>query len=282
MIIQIIIIVSLLLYIPLEDYTIKVCKRFIDNALDNLLCKIGNMGYKISRHGYDDIKNSKIAFESITKNKVEMQLHKIAIFIPFINILTIKHIEDVENQLFIDKAIKSDIIVPMDKKEKEMYIKLNRQQKINYLISVACSNEDTMIIGFIGDKPIIMDYASIPIYYPKLTPLAYTLGEVKKLNKVLGDKYKLCRANGKNIAIIGVDDDLLNCNLKKLALYDEGKNSYPFEDISEIDAADKKFIVYPFYLEEDSQKKLDNCIEEIRCERHSSNGEKTHIKLLKL
>lgn len=264
----------LIAYVKLENITLDRCQNIAKNSFNRLLCQIGDSGYKIDKEGLEKLKNEDIIINR-TKNKFIMKLQYLAIYIPYINMLVIKYIEDKENKIFIKEAIEKNIFTAMNEKEKEYYKKLiTDEQKANYLTFEACSNEDTKILGFINNRPILLDTKAIPLTNEKLIQLSYTLDEVKKLNSVLDGQYKLCDIGGKKIAIIGVDEEILNGNFKRIIIADEDKSIYNFKDINEKEAANMNFIVYPFLINDTDKENLNKVIEEIRENRH---GKKIYI-----
>lgn len=210
---------------------------------------------------YQKVQNEKIQKEKSLLNKA---IRGILSLTPGVNLLIagIKTYQ-IEHLDLEDEDLKA-IIQPMTEEEKKMYKSLKtKTQKIGYaaIVTEKKANED--LIGYVGNKAIIVQQNLVSIPNDQLVPLAYTLEEVKELNEVTGLSYKLGRMDGINTAIIGLpnsDKHFDSVKLKK----DNFTKVHDYKLFSEEEAKDKTFIVYPYSKE----KEVLAFVEELRKKRH--------------
>ena len=149
-------------------------------------------------------------------------------------------------------------LVPMFEEEKEMYedsfnTKLSgktiRRSKIEWL-----------------DWYISTQYGLVSLCYEKLMPLDYTLDEVKRLNEATTYSYRIGKMDGKNIAIIGIPNP--NGTIKRIRSKEDNYNTiHMYENMTEEEAKNKTFTVYPFTIYEETQSEVEKVVQEIKQSR---------------
>lgn len=244
------------------------------NTEINSLLEIAKNGYKIDKKKFEEEKNK------LTKEK--NLLDTILLYIPGINILhaEIKHIISKKTIFNPDNPEIQKILVPMTDKEKEQYAKIKeKSQKIIFIAFCMEKNNKEDELLFINKHPLIIKkYSQITLDYEPLLPLAYTLDEVKKLNTATTYSYRIGRIDGRNVAIIGIPNSQIQVNSIEFKT-NEYSATYDYEEMSEEQAQNTTFIVYPYstYKKEEVQE----AIEEIRRNRIDNATKKNLEQLLK-
>lgn len=241
----------------------------LNGALDSVL-EISKNGYKIDKNTLDEF-SKKQKKEKQSKNKgIKRLLGGIILFTPGVNLISsIIKVNKLKKSVMNDPMIKESII-PMTDKEKEQYAKLEgKMQKLAFTaFTTKKGNNDEEFFGFVGNRPIVVDHGLTAIYCEELMPLDYTLDEVKRLNDATTYSYRIGKIEGKNVAIIGIPNP--DSQVSRIQFKKENYNiTHAYEKMTEEDAQDKTFVVYPFttHYEEDVQK----VINEIKQSRtHSS------------
>lgn len=241
----------------------------LNGALDSVL-EISKNGYKIDKNTLDEF-SKKQKKEKQSKNKgIKRLLGGIILFTPGVNLISsIIKVNKLKKSVMSDPMIK-EALIPMTDKEKEQYAKMEgKMQKLAFTAFTAKKgNNDEEFFGFVGNRPIVVDHGLTAIYYEELMPLDYTFDEVKRLNDATTYSYRIGKIEGKNVAIIGIpnpDSQVSRVQFKK----ENYSITHAYEKMTEEDAQDKTFVVYPFttHYEEDVQK----VINEIKQSRtHSS------------
>ena len=158
-----------------------------------------------------------------------------------------------------------EVLIPMTQEEKDFYSRLEgRFQKVMCATFSITKKEEEELMGFDGKHPIIVDHGLMSIYNEKLLPLAYTLDEVKRLNEATTYSYRIGKVDGRNVAIIGIpNSNKAVCRLEFVK--EDGGVKHTYESISEEEAQNSTFIVYPF--SSDDEEEVQKVIEEIRASR---------------
>ena len=231
----------------------------LNGALDSVL-EISKNGYKIDKNTLDEF-SKKQEKEKQDKNKgIKRLLGGIILFTPGVNLInSIIKINKLKKSVMSDPMIKESLI-PMTDKEKEQYAKMEgKMQKLAFTaFTTKKGNNDEEFFGFVGNRPIVVDHGLTAIYCEELMPLDYTLDEVKRLNDATTYSYRIGKIEDKNVAIIGIpnpDSQVSRVQFKK----ENYSITHAYEKMTEEDAQDKTFVVYPFttYYEEDVQKVID-------------------------
>lgn len=110
------------------------------------------------------------------------------------------------------------------------------------------------------------DYKLTSLCYEKLMSLDYTLDEVKRLNEATTYSYRISKMDGRNIAIIGIPNP--NGTIKKIRSKEDNYNMiHMYENITEEEAKNKTFTVYPFTIYEETQSEVEKVVQEIKKSR---------------
>lgn len=231
----------------------------------DLMIEISNRGYKIAKEDLE-------AYEGKYKNTSDISTFKkivgnIIFFTPGVNmIVTAINGNKLKKAMLEDEEIKA-LLIPMTEEEKEQFKKAKTYfEKLVITAVNVDKKEDEEYVGMIGGKVFTVDHGLSSIMYDELTPLAYTLDEVKKLNDATTYSYRIGKLDGKNVAIVGIpnpDSPMKRIQLKK----EDYKITHDYEIMSEEEAKDKTFIVYPFKYDDDIKEKLDKAIDEIIASR---------------
>ena len=149
--------------------------------------------------------------------------------------------------------------------EKKQYAKMEgKLQKLTFTAFTASKESEEEFFGFIGKRPIIVDHGLTSLYYEPLMSLDYTLDEVKRLNEATTYSYRIGKIDDKNVAIIGIpnpDSPVSRIQLKS----EDYKITHTYEKMTEEEAQDKTFTVYPFMSETDD--KVQKVVDEIKQSR---------------
>ena len=146
----------------------------------------------------------------------------------------------------------------MFEEEKEMY-----EDSFNTKLSgktIRCSKIEWL------DWYISTQYGLVSLCYEKLMPLDYTLDEVKRLNEATTYSYRIGKMDGRNIAIIGIPNP--NGTIKKIRSKEDNYNTiHMYENMTEEEAKNKTFTVYPFTIYEETQSEVEKVVQEIKKSR---------------
>ena len=233
------------------------------------IVELGNKGYKFvtekDGHQLPRIKEL-IEEDNKTNGTVKARIRRtkglILTLAPGINIIHSMFQRRKIKKDIVNSAGSESVIVPMTDEEKEQYARLkNNKQKISYLTLISDENHQEYL-GFIGDRIVVCENVT-DLKYEKLPAIAYTLDEVKKLNDVTTNSYRLGTIDDDSVAIIGFPNPA--AVIKKVSFKDETIRSHEFIPMTEEEAANKRFTVYPYA--EDTDGKIANAVEEIRNNR---------------
>lgn len=231
----------------------------LNGALDSVL-EISKNGYKIDKNTLDEFSKKQKKEKQRKNNGIKRLLGGIILLTPGVNLInSIIKVNKLKKSVMSDPMIKESLI-PMTDKEKEQYAKMEgKMQKLAFTaFTTKKGNNDEEFFGFVGNRPIVVDHGLTAIYCEELMPLDYTLDEVKRLNDATTYSYRIGKIEDKNVAIIGIpnpDSQVSRVQFKK----ENYSITHAYEKMTEEDAQDKTFVVYPFttHYEEDVQKVID-------------------------
>ena len=211
--------------------------------IDSVL-EIPNNGYKLDK----DLLDEKKAKEKTQKpNSTKMVLTTMLLLAPGINLIytSIKGVK-LKKGIMKDPEMKK-YLIPMPEIEKEKYAQLKSKfWKLKWAT--------------------FADYKLTSLCYEKLMPLDYTLDEVKRLNEATTYSYRIGKMDGRNIAIIGIPNP--NDTIKRIRGKEDNYNTiHMYENMTEEEAKNKTFTVYPFTIYEETQSKVEKVVQEIKQSR---------------
>ncbi len=230
----------------------------LNGVLDSVL-EISKNGYKIDKSVLDEYEKRQAEQKKEKTNGLKKALGVVLLFVPGVNLLRagIANIK-MKKSVMNDPQIK-EALIPMTDREKEQYAKMEgKMQKLTFTAFTTAKENEEEFFGFVGKRAIVVDHGLTSLYYEELTPLAYTLDEVKKLNEATTYSYRLGKIDGKNVAIIGIpnpDSPVSRIQFKS----EDYKITHAYDKMTEEEAQDKTFIVYPFttHNEEEVQKVIE-------------------------
>ena len=246
-------------------------------GLDSVL-EISKNGYKIDKNVLDELQKKQTEEKKQKTNLANRVLGTILLLVPGVNLInaSIKGVK-LKKSLMNDPQIK-EAIVPMTEKEKEQYAKMEgKLQKLTFTAFTTAKENEEEILGFIGKRPIVVDHGLTSLYYEELMPLGYTLAEVKRLNEATSYSYRIGKIDGKNVAVIGIpnpDSPVSRIQFKA----EDYKITHTYEKITEEEAQDKTFIVYPFTIHDDTQADVEKVIKEMKQSR-IDNATKANLEV---
>lgn len=244
------------------------CAIIAKGSVD-LVIKLCEHGFKVNQEAFNKYQKQKEMKQSAQKKKINAILGTIILLLPGVNLVRAAIMSHKMLKDTLKNAEAQKFLIPMTEKEKEQFTKLETtMEKLAFASVATVGNEDEEYFGLIGKKPIVVDHGLTSIYHEQLLPLAYTLDEVKELNSVTGFSYRLGKVDGINTAIVGIPNP--NSLVKRLNFKAEDyKQTYTFEEMTEEEAQDKTFVVYPLTKEEEVLA----CVEKIRENRHDKRFE---------
>lgn len=243
------------------------------NGMINPMLEIVKKGYKFKKNELDEYLNNNNNKEKA--NGFEIALVLVLFLIPGVNLLNaVIKSHKMKTIILNDPTIKK-FLIPMTDKEKEQYSKMKGTiEKLKFTAVISGKiNDDEEFFGFIGNQAIVVDHGLTSIYNEKLLPLDYTLDEVKELNEATTYSYRIGTIGGKNIAIIGIPNP--DSPVKRIQFKSENyKMTHTYNIMTEKEAQDKKFIVYPYttHNEEEVQKIIEK-IKQDRINRKTKSEE---------
>jgi len=268
--------------IAVELATVIGSVAILINASLNSLLEISKNGYKIDIQVLEKYSRKGSEKEKQKINDAKRLLGAILLFVPVVNLITaiIDCAELKEN--FMDSPQIKEAIVPMTDTEKEQYEKMDTKiQKLTCtLFDSVKKKEEEEFFKFLGKRPIVVDHELTSLYYEELMPLDYTLDEVKRLNEATTYSYRIGKIDGKNVAIIGIpnsDSPVSRIQFKA----EDYKITHTYEKMTEEEAKDKTFTVYPFTIHDDTQADVFKVIQEIRQSR-IDNTTKANLEALEV
>lgn len=251
------------------------------NGAVNSVLEISKNGYKIDKSVLDEYQKRQAEEKKEKTNGIKRALGVALLFVPGVNLLraNITNVK-MKKSVMNDPQIK-EALIPMTDKEKEQYAKMEgKMQKLMFTAFTIAKENEEEFFGFVGKRPIVVDHGLTSLYYEELMPLAYTLDEVKKLNEATTYSYRIGKIDGKNVAIIGIPNP--NSPVSRIQFKAENyKITHTYEKMTEEEAQDKTFTVYPFTTHDDTQADVEKVIQEIKQSR-IDNASKANLEALEL
>lgn len=251
------------------------------NGAVNSVLEISKNGYKIDKSVLDEYQKRQAEEKKEKTNGIKRALGVALLFVPGVNLLraTFTNVK-MKKSVMNDPQIK-EALIPMTDKEKEQYAKMEgKMQKLMFTAFTTAKENEEEFFGFVGKRPIVVDHGLTSLYYEELMPLAYTLDEVKKLNEATTYSYRIGKIDGKNVAIIGIPNP--NSPVSRIQFKAENyKITHTYEKMTEEEAQDKTFTVYPFTTHDDTQADVEKVIQEIKQSR-IDNASKANLEALEL
>ena len=238
----------------------------INAGLDSIL-EISKKGYKIDKNILDEVQKKQTEEKKQKANLFNRTLGTILLLVPGVNLInaSVKGVK-LKKVLINDPKIK-EAIVPMTEKEKDQYAKMEgKLQKLAFTTFITTKKNEEEFLGFRGKRPIVVDHGLTTIFYEELLPLDYTLDEVKRLNEATTFSYRIGKIDSKNVAIIGIpnpDSSVSRIQFKA----EDYKIKHTYEKMTEDEAQDKTFAVYPFTAPDDTKLKIEKIVQEIKQSR---------------
>ena len=232
------------------------------NCIFDSILEISNHGYKIDRRALDEYQKRHAEEKSEKTNGFKKALGLALLFVPGVNLLRAGIVSIKVKKAIMDVPQIKEFLVPMTDSEKEQCAKTEGKiQKLIFLVVTGSKeNEEEEFLGFFGKTPIVIDRGLTSLDYEKLMPLAYTLDEVKKLNEATTYSYRIGKIDGRNVAIIGIPNP--ESPVSRIEFKSEDyKITHAYDEMTEEEAQDKTFIVYPYTI--DSAEGVQKAIEKI-------------------
>lgn len=251
------------------------------NAVSDSVLEIPKNGYKIDKKRLDEVQKKQAEEKKQKANLSSRVLRTILLLVPGVNLIK-SNIEaaKLKKSVINDPQIQ-EFIVPMTEKEKKQYAKMkSKLQKLTFTTFISDKEKEKEFCGFIGKRPIVVDHGLTTLHYEKLMPLDYTLDEVKRLNEATTYSYRIGKIDGKNVAVIGIpnpDSTLSRVHFKA----EDYKVTYTYEKMTEEEAQDKTFTVYPFTIRDDTQANVEKVVQEIKQFR-IDNATKASVEALEV
>ena len=258
---------AVLLFVLLEVGTIVGTFMITVNGSLDIMVDIFKKGYKFDAEVLNQVKEQNEVEEAKEKDSSKKIIGKILLFVPVVNMIRGQiGVHKLKSEI-MDELKRRGALVPMTEEEKEQFASIKgKKGQLAYIVALGNKKEEEKVIGLLEDGTVLLaDIGLLPLY-ESLTPLAYSLDDVKKLNAVSGGSFAIGNVDGRNVAIVGIDPDA--GEIKRLSFeYENGDKKHDFVRMSEEEAEGKRFLVYPYSRDEKTQEKLDKVVEEIRTSR---------------
>ena len=250
-----------------------------NNSYVDMIIEISKRGYKLDYNKYLELNNGEDGIDTNISVKTTNRLTMLSMLIPGINMLYAHHKKKKIIDVFMKNEIISKSLVKFTKEEEEKFKSLNtKDDQFFYTMFLITKKYDEEVYVPIEGQKIAtiysIDMGRQYLSYDSLMNLSYTLNDVKRINSVKNGKYKLGTVNGINIAIIGIDfDDELDMKMmydsfdeivfKRVSfIRDNFEEIYDFCEMTEEEAKDKRFVIYPYNKCDDYDKEVDKIIME--------------------
>ncbi len=261
-----------LLFIAGDVLTITGTYYIYLNSNRNILVDIGKKGYKLDKK-FIAYYNSKVDNEYNNMSKKESVIGGILSVIPGVNMIRCAYRIHRDKKNLYKEIEEKNALIPMTESEKEIFKSLGtKMEKMTYVSSLSIMLDGEKYIGNISGIPLIYDTKSLDFDQDTLTPLSYTLNDVKRLNNATNGLYVTGKMNDVNVAVIGVKIPDGKTDIKRLDIKGKKYNYTPF-----VASDDDKFIVYPY--SDDARVSANKVVDEIIEERKNnktSNFETTN------
>ena len=256
-------IIAILLYFLLEIITFNICaKQNNYSALISYL-NIYDHGFKYNG-SMDDFEMEYLSVVSTKRIYIDL----LFTLVPFINIIynSLKN-NYLKNRIFYNLS-SEDRLEMLSEEEKSKYFSLeNDFQKIVYAEFLNKKYIDAEFVGFNGMFPVFENNKLCVLRYDRLTPLGYTIDDVKKISDFLESNFIIGKVEGVNVAIISKMNLNINSILRENDSLDNAKT---FEQMDPEVITGERFIIYPFDDISDKEEELNNLIRKLYDERPSN------------
>lgn len=213
-------------------------------------------------------KFEKIFNEKEKTSKVK-KIGTVLMFLPIINIIYATF-EGIMIRRDLRKYLeRNNGLIDMTEEEKNNYKSLKDvESKLSYIVLITHSYTQKPVIK-VKNRVILNENQILRLKCERLTPLAYTLDDVKILNSCTTGEYITGHVRDCNIALVGCETGLDFTSITFNTPIDKNK-IYLYKRFTEEEAKDKTFVVYPYNEEVESkvQKGVDMVIQK-RFERES-------------
>lgn len=241
------------------------------NGVIDFILEIAKNGYKIDQKVIDEIKKNQNEEKKNNSSNLGKMLNCIVMLIPGVNLLKAAVISNKLKRSVMNNPQLREAMVPMTDLEKEQFAKLKtRKQKLMFTAFMSDElSQEKSFLGIYGENPVIVDSELELLYHEELESLGYTLDEVKKLNEATHYSYKIGKMDDRNVAIIGVpnpDKQFSRVKLRK----EDYKINHSYETMTDEEAQNAKFAVYPFIVEE--EEVLRKAVDEIKQSRDDASS----------
>lgn len=237
-----------------EIVTVIGSANMIVNGAIDAFNEIGDKGLRIDKTklGQDDKSSANEIINLNFSLKGMNKLAKLSLLIPGINLITAAVVRKKFKKGLEESEAFQKCLVPMTECEKIGYDSCNsKQEKMHFMLIIAQLEEGQELIACADGNAIVCDNNLTIINEEPLVQLAYTFDDVKRLNEATGYTYRIGKVNGTNTAIIGIHGD--DYQIKKITFGDG--NKYDFVPMSEEEAKNQKFIIYPSCKEDEEKTK---------------------------
>lgn len=256
--------VLIFLIIVGELITIGLTSYISVKGVFDVILEIFNNGYKVDKKVIEECQRKQTEAMKKGGNIFTRLLGMVILLTPGVNMLkSAITVHKWKKEVMDNEEVKKSI-VPMTEEEKEQYSQMEGKfQKLAYGSFISGNDDkEQEFVGVSGHKTLVVDHGLTTIYDNELMPLDYTLDEVKLLNNATGYSYRIGKMDGKNVAIIGIPNS--ESIVLRLRFKDENYDmTHDYELMSEEEAQDLTFTVYPFTMNEEVEK----IVEEIKQSR---------------
>lgn len=224
----------------------------LNAGIDSIL-EISKNGYKIDKSVLDEVQKKQAEKKKQKTSLGNKVLGTTLLLVPGVNLInaSIKGAK-LKKSVMNDPQVK-EAIVPMTEQEKEQYAEMEgKLQKLAFTAFTSGKEKEEEFLGFFGKKPIAVDHGLISLYCEELMPLDYTLDEVKRLNEATTYSYRVGNIDDRNVAVIGIPNPESPVSRIQFKAEDF-KITHSYKEMTDEEAQDKTFRVYPFMIYDDTQ-----------------------------
>ncbi len=224
-----------------ETATIAGSTAIAVNGAKNMMFELAKHGYKVNYKAVEEYqKNHKDEKEQSKGKKI---LSRISFFTPGVNMAIMGYqVHKLKKEVVKDPEFQK-LLTPMTEEEKEQFASIKSKfEKLAYLMTISeIKNEDEQVIDVSDNKVLVSDSDLLSLKRAdRITSYTYTYDEVKKLNEVTGQTYRIGLVNDLSTAIIGIANP--DFELKRVAFDDEEKQD--FVSIPEETRDERRYFVY--------------------------------------
>lgn len=250
-----------------ELVTIMVTNMIIKHGYNNCFIKIYDKGFKYDFSLLDNF------VENHKKSKKSKSINNILLLIPIYNIIYASIQMQKMNKEYFDSDEVQSVIVPLNSYEEAIYNRAkNKKEKLAFAKEITYNqNDQHEFISDANDLAKYLDFSCLHFCFvleEPIFPLAYTYEEVKEFINAVGGDYIIGKAGSRIIAVIGITDPFFR--EVSWVQFANDETTYGIEFLSEQEAKDKTFLIYPFTASKD--KEIANVVEEIKRKRNQESN----------